>query len=95
MSAADVRFAEFIDATLSSYWQSRDFRYALHAEAPGAPQKMFGVCPPAHKHGETGTCYMGHGCRCADCRSANSKRAKRNRMRRSSAAWNENRKAKP
>lgn len=26
------------------------------------------VCPPDHKHGENGTCYQGHKCRCADCR---------------------------
>lgn len=26
------------------------------------------TCPVEHRHGETGTCYVGHGCRCADCR---------------------------
>jgi hypothetical protein len=26
------------------------------------------TCPTDHKHGETGTCYVDHGCRCADCR---------------------------
>ncbi|MEK6310113.1 MAG: helix-turn-helix domain-containing protein [Curtobacterium sp.] len=25
-------------------------------------------CPPDHKHGQTGTCYSSHFCRCADCR---------------------------
>lgn len=25
-------------------------------------------CPPDHRHAENGTCYTGHGCRCADCR---------------------------
>jgi len=28
-------------------------------------------CPPTHRHGDTLTCYMGHRCRCADCRQAN------------------------
>ncbi|UWD83621.1 hypothetical protein NY057_05090 [Curtobacterium flaccumfaciens] len=27
------------------------------------------VCPPDHKHGQTGTCYAGHGCRCEACRA--------------------------
>jgi hypothetical protein len=26
------------------------------------------TCPPDHKHGENGTCYADHGCRCPDCR---------------------------
>lgn len=26
------------------------------------------ICPPTHKHGENGTCYSGHGCRCDDCK---------------------------
>lgn len=25
-------------------------------------------CPPDHKHGQTGTCYSSHSCRCAACR---------------------------
>lgn len=29
------------------------------------------ICPPDHAHGETLTCYGGHGCRCDDCRLAN------------------------
>jgi hypothetical protein len=29
------------------------------------------VCPSEHRHGENLTCYMGHRCRCADCRQAN------------------------
>ena len=31
-------------------------------------------CPDDHKHGETSTCYSGHGCRCAQCRKARAKR---------------------
>lgn len=31
-------------------------------------------CPPEHKHGATGTCYSGHGCRCVPCRKARAKR---------------------
>ena len=27
-------------------------------------------CPKHHRHGETGTCYSGHGCRCGDCTRA-------------------------
>ena len=30
-------------------------------------------CPPEHKHGATGTCYSGHGCRCVPCRKSRSK----------------------
>lgn len=26
------------------------------------------ICPPDHKHGVTGTCYVAHKCRCAGCR---------------------------
>lgn len=26
------------------------------------------LCPPDHKHGETSTCFTGHGCLCDDCR---------------------------
>lgn len=29
------------------------------------------ICPDSHRHGENLTCYQGHGCRCADCRQAN------------------------
>lgn len=32
------------------------------------------LCPEDHKHGETSTCYSGHGCRCAQCRKARAKR---------------------
>lgn len=26
------------------------------------------ICPPSHRHDETGTCYTRHGCRCGPCR---------------------------
>jgi transcriptional regulator with XRE-family HTH domain len=26
------------------------------------------VCPPEHRHDQTGNCYSSHGCRCSDCR---------------------------
>lgn len=29
---------------------------------------MSHACPQEHKHGDTGTCYVNHKCRCADCR---------------------------
>lgn len=28
------------------------------------------ICPPEHKHGETGTCYVHHQCRCEGCSAA-------------------------
>lgn len=28
------------------------------------------ICPPEHKHGLSGTCYVHHKCRCDDCRKA-------------------------
>lgn len=34
-----------------------------------------GVCPAVHKHGETGTCYVAHKCRCDNCRTGNRVRA--------------------
>ncbi len=30
------------------------------------------VCPPDHRHGATCNCYRAHGCRCLNCRAANS-----------------------
>lgn len=32
------------------------------------------VCPPDHKHGQTGTCYVHHQCRCSDCSNSRSER---------------------
>lgn len=29
------------------------------------------ICPPHHRHGENLNCYTAHGCRCGDCRRAN------------------------
>lgn len=29
------------------------------------------ICPPEHSHGANGTCYVGHKCRCEDCRAGN------------------------
>lgn len=28
------------------------------------------ICPEDHKHGESGSCYTRHACRCAECRTA-------------------------
>lgn len=36
------------------------------------------ICPPEHKHGQTGTCYQQHRCRCEACRA---RRAKDERQR--------------
>lgn len=33
------------------------------------------ICPPDHKHGQNGTCYVGHKCRCENCRAGNRARA--------------------
>ena len=85
---SDMRFATFIDDTLREYATSLSFRAALHAEAPGAPAGVVGICPPEHRHASTGTCYSTHGCRCPSCRLAASKRQKRDRMRRAAAEWN-------
>jgi transcriptional regulator with XRE-family HTH domain len=30
------------------------------------------MCPPEHGHGVNGTCYVGHGCRCDDCKTGRS-----------------------
>ncbi|WP_284761554.1 helix-turn-helix domain-containing protein [Curtobacterium sp. MEB011] len=38
------------------------------------------LCPPGHKHGQTGTCYNQHGCRCTPCRKSRADAA-RNRHR--------------
>lgn len=32
------------------------------------------ICPTGHRHGEVGTCYVHHQCRCADCVSSQTKR---------------------
>lgn len=32
------------------------------------------ICPPDHKHGVTGTCYVHHQCRCNDCATSTTKR---------------------
>lgn len=32
------------------------------------------ICPPEHKHGETGTCYVHHQCRCEGCAAARAAR---------------------
>jgi transcriptional regulator with XRE-family HTH domain len=40
------------------------------------------VCPADHKHGLNGTCYVGHKCRCENCRAGNRARtAARNRAK--------------
>jgi plasmid maintenance system antidote protein VapI len=40
------------------------------------------ICPPEHKHGETGTCYVIHKCRCDACRAAQASReSRRNRLK--------------
>lgn len=40
---------------------------------------MVFVCPPDHRHGEVGTCYTAHKCRCGPCRLNRSKSAARYR----------------
>lgn len=37
------------------------------------------TCPPDHKHGLTGTCYVAHRCRCDDCRAGRARAAARRR----------------
>lgn len=37
------------------------------------------MCPPDHKHGRTGTCYVAHKCRCDDCRAGRARAAARRR----------------
>lgn len=38
-------------------------------ETPEAPEDGEPLsCPPDHVHGQNGTCYVNHKCRCADCR---------------------------
>lgn len=32
------------------------------------------ICPDTHKHGETGTCYVSHKCRCENCVAGTTKR---------------------
>lgn len=32
------------------------------------------ICPPDHRHGEVGTCYVHHQCRCDDCVTSQTKR---------------------
>ena len=32
------------------------------------------ICPPDHKHGETGTCYVHHQCRCENCSTERGRR---------------------
>lgn len=42
------------------------------------------ICPPEHKHDETGTCYVIHKCRCDPCRAG---RARRERTRKRLKAY--------
>ena len=93
MNRADLRFAEFIDTCLGEYMRSAEYRAALHSEEPGQT-RVTGVCPPDHRHSETGTCYAHHGCRCRGCRDGMSRRQKQARVRRAVAQWRqEDRKA--
>lgn len=38
------------------------------------------ICPPDHKHGQTGTCYTSHACRCDNCRTMQTKARYRRRQ---------------
>lgn len=42
------------------------------------------ICPPEHKHGETGTCYVHHQCRCEGCSKG---RGQRDLVRRKAQAY--------
>lgn len=35
------------------------------------------VCPPDHRHAETGTCYVRHSCRCAPCAAREAARSRK------------------
>ncbi len=83
----EMAFAEHIDSVLRSYAESGSFRAALHAELPGAPTGLQGICPPDHMHAATGHCYGNHKCRCEACRAGSSRRQKQARTRRAVAAW--------
>lgn len=36
-------------------------------------------CPQGHRHGETGTCYQLHGCRCGECTATHAAKVKAHR----------------
>lgn len=86
MNVSELRFAEFIDNALREYVTSLEYRAALHSEEPGQTRTV-GICPPDHRHSETGTCYAHHGCRCRGCRDGMSRRQKQARVRRAVAQW--------
>ena len=45
-----------------------------HAGFPGSrPGEAF-ICPPDHRHGDAGTCYSHHRCRCSECRENKAQR---------------------
>lgn len=57
-------------------WKSGELE--SHTKLPTrVPNPTF--CPPDHKHGETGTCYVHHQCRCDNCYKGQADRAKQRR----------------
>jgi transcriptional regulator with XRE-family HTH domain len=52
-------------------WKAREI--GKHEKLPSRVRDPK-VCPPDHKHGASGTCYVHHQCRCEDCSAARSKR---------------------
>lgn len=56
-------------------WKAGDF-----TNAPLQPRKRARtVCPPAHKHGDSSTCYIQHQCRCTPCRDKHTQMEQRRR----------------
>lgn len=43
-------------------------RSAILAIEANGRESATHICPPEHKHGATGTCYVAHKCRCNECR---------------------------
>lgn len=56
------------------------YQQAWHAGEIGKHEKLPSrvhdpkICPPEHKHGDSGTCYVHHQCRCGGCSAARSAR---------------------
>ncbi|ONI62649.1 hypothetical protein CSIV_14335 [Microbacterium sp. CSI-V] len=89
---SDLDFAVFIDGVLARYAVSPSYRMRLHSEAPGwEGRRPMGICPPEHKHAETGNCYANHRCRCEPCRVASAQRQQDKRTRQAERHWRQER----
>lgn len=85
--STDLAFAEFLDDRTRRYQDDPRYKAALDEEHPYTGIQRQKMCPPDHKHGDTTTCYMHHGCRCVTCRSNAAAVMKRSRMKRARAEW--------